>query len=101
MHPKLTKFLDTVEIAFTATKSCTIKQEKWPWLTLAANAKTVRIALNRLPKISIIVERKLQVLKPLGIGERFRGTMQDEFYAVAFRKKIYRSIDELQKNPDL
>jgi hypothetical protein len=95
MHPKLTKSLDTVEIAFTATKSCTIKQEKWPWLTLAANAKTVRIVLNRLPKISIIVERKLQVLKALGIGERFRGTMQDEFYALAFRKKIYRSIDEL------
>lgn len=31
-----------------------------------------------------------------GICERFHRTVQEEFYAVAFRKKIYRSIDELQ-----
>jgi transposase InsO family protein len=36
-----------------------------------------------------------------GICERFHRTIQDEFYAVAFRKKIYRSIDELQKDLDL
>jgi hypothetical protein len=42
MYPKLVKSLDTVEIAFTATKSCTIKEEKWPWLTLAVNAQTCK-----------------------------------------------------------
>lgn len=35
-----------------------------------------------------------------GICERFHRTIQDEFYAVAFRKKIYRSIEELQLDLD-
>jgi transposase InsO family protein len=36
-----------------------------------------------------------------GICERFHKTLLDEFYRVAFRKKIYRSIDELQRDLDL
>jgi transposase InsO family protein len=32
-----------------------------------------------------------------GICERFHKTVLDEFYRVAFRKKIYRGIDELQE----
>lgn len=35
-----------------------------------------------------------------GICERFHRTIQDEFYAVAFRKKVYRSIQELQNDLD-
>jgi len=35
-----------------------------------------------------------------GIFERFHRTIQDEFYAVAFRKKVYRSIQELQNDLD-
>lgn len=35
-----------------------------------------------------------------GICERFHRTMQDEFYAIAFRKKIYRSIEDLQADLD-
>ena len=35
-----------------------------------------------------------------GICERFHRTMQDEFYAIAFRKKIYHSLDEIQKDAD-
>jgi len=35
-----------------------------------------------------------------GICERFHRTMQDEFYSVAFRKKLYRSLDELQVDVD-
>jgi transposase InsO family protein len=31
-----------------------------------------------------------------GICERFHRTLLDEFYRVAFRKKIYRTIEELQ-----
>jgi len=36
-----------------------------------------------------------------GICERFHRTMLNEFYQVAFRKKIYQSIDELQKDIDV
>ena len=35
-----------------------------------------------------------------GICERFHRTVQDEFYSIAFRKKIYNSIEELQKDLD-
>jgi transposase InsO family protein len=35
-----------------------------------------------------------------GICERWHKTMLDEFYRVAFRKKIYRDIEELQKDLD-
>ncbi|MBV8843084.1 MAG: transposase, partial [Bryobacterales bacterium] len=35
-----------------------------------------------------------------GICERFHRTLLDEFYRVAFRKKIYRTVDELQTDLD-
>ena len=35
-----------------------------------------------------------------GICERFHRTIQEEFYQVAFRKKIYHSIEELQTDLD-
>ncbi len=35
-----------------------------------------------------------------GIVERFHKTVLDEFYRVAFRKKIYGSIGELQSDLD-
>jgi transposase InsO family protein len=35
-----------------------------------------------------------------GICERFHRTMQDEFYSIAFRKKVYSTLDELQKDVD-
>jgi transposase InsO family protein len=35
-----------------------------------------------------------------GICERFHRTMQEEFYAIAFRKKIYDSLESLQKDID-
>ena len=36
-----------------------------------------------------------------GIVERFHKTMLDEFYRIAFRKKVYATIDELQADLDL
>ena len=36
-----------------------------------------------------------------GICERLHRTMQDEFYATAFRKKIYNTLQELQDDLDL
>lgn len=35
-----------------------------------------------------------------GICERFHRTIQDEFYAIAFRKKIYPSLEMLQQDLD-
>ena len=35
-----------------------------------------------------------------GICERFHRTMQDEFYSVAFRKKLYHGLEELQADLD-
>ena len=35
-----------------------------------------------------------------GICERFHRTLQDEFYSVAFRKKLYHGLEELQADLD-
>jgi hypothetical protein len=35
-----------------------------------------------------------------GICERFHRTMQEEFYSIVFRKKLYNTLDELQKDVD-
>ena len=35
-----------------------------------------------------------------GICERFNRTIQDEFYAIAFRKKIYSSLEQMQTDLD-
>lgn len=35
-----------------------------------------------------------------GICERFHKTIQDEFYSVAFRKKIYTTLEDLQQDAD-
>jgi transposase InsO family protein len=35
-----------------------------------------------------------------GICERFHRTIQEEFYSTAFRKKLYRTLDELQSDLD-
>ena len=35
-----------------------------------------------------------------GICERFHKTIQEEFYATAFRKKLYNTVEELQKDVD-
>ena len=36
-----------------------------------------------------------------GICERFHRTIQEEFYSVAFRKKLYMTLDELQQDLDI
>lgn len=35
-----------------------------------------------------------------GICERFHRTCKDEFYSIAFRKKIYTSVEQLQRDLD-
>jgi transposase InsO family protein len=53
-------------------------------------------------QIEGIEHSKTQVRHPQtnGICERLHRTMQDEFYAVAFRKKLYNSLEEMQKDLD-
>jgi transposase InsO family protein len=38
--------------------------------------------------------------QPNGIAERFHNTVLDKFYRIAFRKKLYLSIEALQANLD-
>ena len=49
-----------------------------------------------------IEHSKIQVRSPQsnGICERLHRTIQEEFYAVAFRKKLYKSLDQLQSDLD-
>jgi len=49
-----------------------------------------------------IEHSKTQIKRPQsnGICERFHRTIQNEFYALAFRKKLYTSIEELQADLD-
>ncbi|MBS4165414.1 hypothetical protein NEOC65_000474 [Neochlamydia sp. AcF65] len=35
-----------------------------------------------------------------GICERFHQTIQNEFYATAFRKKVFNNVEELQEDVD-
>src|ERR671917_2968722 len=35
-----------------------------------------------------------------GICERFHRTMQDEFYSIAFRKRLYQTLEQLQTDAD-
>ena len=53
-------------------------------------------------QIEGIEHSKTQVRHPQsnGICERLHRTMQDEFYAVAFRKKLYQNLDDLQQDLD-
>jgi transposase InsO family protein len=53
-------------------------------------------------QIEGIEHSKTQVRHPQtnGICERLHRTMQEEFYAVAFRKKVYSSLDEMQHDLD-
>ncbi len=52
--------------------------------------------------ISRIEHRRTQVGSPEtnGFCERFHRTVKEEFYAVTFRKKVYESMDELQRDLD-
>lgn len=53
-------------------------------------------------QIENIEHSKTKVRHPQsnGICERLHRTMQEEFYAVAFRKKLYSDLDDLQRDLD-
>src|SRR5262249_47726624 len=68
---------NTAGCPITTSTSCT-----WPWRT-----STTRGRRPRSPQTN-------------GICERFHKTMLNEFYRVAFRKKIYTSLEQLQADLD-
>ena len=45
-------------------------------------------------------KKRLKALEANGIRERFHKTIHDEFYCVAFRKKIYEDLQSLQHDLD-
>lgn len=47
-----------------------------------------------------IPKTKVKSPQSNGICERFHRTIQNEFYAVAFRKKLYNSLESLQEDLD-
>ena len=53
-------------------------------------------------QIEGIEHSKTQIRRPQsnGICERLHRTMQEEFYAVAFRKKLYTNLTDLQDDLD-
>ena len=53
-------------------------------------------------RIENIEHSKTKVKSPQsnGICERFHSTIQDEFYAVAFQRKLYLSLEALQADLD-
>src|SRR5215831_3855875 len=55
---------------------------------------------NPLPKDRADTQGAEIIMPANGICERFHRTVLDEFYWVAFRKKIYRTMDELQTDLD-
>src|ERR1700684_2504173 len=61
-----------------------IKSERWP-------------TSNRNPRPDCLGIRT----QTNGIVERFHKTMLDEFYRIAFRKKLYETIEDLQADLDL
>ena len=58
--------------------------------------------VRALPGVEEIDHSRTKAKSPQtnGICERFHRTLLDEFYRVAFRKKIYRTIEELQTDLD-
>ena len=51
-------------------------------------------------KTSITLALRLKSLQTNGICQRFQKTMLNEFYRVAFRKRIYSTLDEVQADLD-
>ena len=47
------------------------------------------------------MKTKVRHLQTNGSTERMNQIIQDEFYKVAFRKKIYKSIEEIQDDLDI
>lgn len=54
------------------------------------------------PLVNEIEHTRIRVRHPQtnGAVERLNQTIQEEFYKVAFRKKLYRSIEEIQTDLD-
>src|SRR5262249_6856639 len=85
-----------------------VNQSREPFASgflFALSAGQFRLAAGQKVSQGILAQRdhsKTKARHPQtnGICERFHRTMKDEFYSIAFRKKIYHSIEELQQDVD-
>ena len=69
-------------------------------MSIAATRSDTNTSSTSRSNISIIRAPRPRACKTNGICERFHKTVLNEFDRVAFRKKVYRSIDELQADLD-
>lgn len=84
------------------------EEQQIPWLRVLTDRGTEYCGKAEYHEYELyltiegIEHSKTKVKSPQsnGICERFHRTIQEEFYAVAFRKKLYTSIEELQKDLD-
>ena len=53
------------------------------------------LTISRFPEEAADIRGAEIIMPDNGICERFHRTVLDEFYRIAFRKKIYRTLDEL------
>ena len=58
------------------------------------------LTITRFRKEAANTRGTAAIMPDNGICERFHRTILDEFYRVAFRKKIYSAIEELQDDLD-
>jgi hypothetical protein len=68
--------------------------------SIAATAVITAVRAATRPRIAT-QRTKAKSPQTNGIVERFHKTMLDEFYRIAFRKKIYATIEDLQADLDL
>jgi len=67
---------------------------------IAETARRTSMRCTWILKTSSIPARRPRARKPTGICERFHQTIQNEFYASAFRRKLYNSLEQLQADVD-
>ena len=79
------------------------EEQKIPLLRILTDRGTeYKAEYDLYLQIEDIDHSRTQVRHPQsnGICERLHRTMQDEFYAIVFRKKMYNNIEDLQKDLD-
>jgi hypothetical protein len=64
-----------------------------PPIILVVNTSSRETVSNRS-------SQRLNILGQMVMVERFNLTLLEEFYQVAFRKKVYHSLEELQRDLD-
>jgi alpha-L-fucosidase len=87
---------DTGASDFNVMDASPFKRDVVQEMKDACDTEGLKLALNDIE----YTRTKAQSPQTNGICERFRKTMLHEFYQIAFRKRVYRSLEELQSDLD-